>query len=349
MMDTVEIALEPSGFATPPHTIEEAETIFNEVIADFKDCLNKYKAKTDTFLVGRFISMDQEIAVGDMTVVENIQTSSSISAVTRCPLTGEITIIHAFQTVGKTIPIPNTKFAVFDGFDLSQTIDDFDCYYDTPYFYTGFVKHKKILDGKVDENGKATLQLEPNKTYEIVFYPDITDVDLTNLFQSYDELIAQCVDWLKKSWENGQKDEWIEYLNKGAQIDYVEGLKAFADGIMGTLKDIWDLICNIFKFMCDPIKYSKQLAKYIPNPDELIEKYDSAKDEIAEMLMMLKDEAMLAIIFYAVFSYFKLFTGQQILNLSATIFGAVITEVIISIILPGAIAKKGFDALMNFT
>jgi hypothetical protein len=315
-----------------PDVQAEANKVINEVITDFKNCLNDYKSLTDTRFIGRFFDMDQQIKVGDMEIVQNVQSRARMDGVTTCPLSGELVIIHTFQTAGKTIPIPKTKYQVYEV--ESGYIWDSDNY---------------VSEGKLDDNGKAVLKLKPNQKYKIMFYPNLTKKDLDKLYASYDGLISQCADWLEKNWNNRQKQEWEAYIANGASIDWVEACKEFADGIWTTLKDIWNLVCKLFDIFCHPLENAKKLKQLIGDgAEKLIQMYDEHKDEIGDMLMMLKDEAMLFIFFNATWCLFKLLTPEQLVNFSAKIVGQVLTEVIIAIILPGAVLKKGFDIAMNF-
>ncbi|WP_141672052.1 hypothetical protein, partial [Gilliamella sp. Fer4-1] len=97
-----------------PDVRAKANKVINEVITDFKNCLNDYKSLTDTWLIGRFFDMDQQIKVGDMEIVQNVQSRARMDGVTTCPLSGELVIMHTFQTAGKTIPIPKTKYRVYE-------------------------------------------------------------------------------------------------------------------------------------------------------------------------------------------------------------------------------------------
>lgn len=327
---------EPVLSETPiitPNVEAQANKVLSDVITDFKDCLKNYKSLTDTWFVGRFFDMDQQIKVGDMEVVQNVESRSRMDGVATCPLDGKLVIIHAFQTAGKTIPIPKTKYRVYEVVP-GKVWGENDEY---------------IEEGRLDDNGKATLKLKPNQKYKIMFYPNIKQKDLDNLYASYDNLIDKCTKWLQKSWDKGQKEEWENYIAKGSEIDWVEALKEFSKGIWEALKDIWNAISKLFDVFCHPLKNAAKLKQLIGDgADKLISMYDKHKDEIGDMLMMLKDEAMLFIFFNAAWCFFKLLTPQQLINFSAKMVGQVLTEVIIAIILPGAILKKGFDVVMNF-
>ena len=314
-----------------PETKAEAEKIFSDVIKGFNHCLTDYKALTGKAFIGRFLDMDQTIKVGDMETVQNVQSRSSMDGVAMCPLNGELTIIHAFQTAGKTVPIPKTKYRVY--------LIEEGRFFDSENF---------VSDGILDDNGKAVLKLKPGQKYKVIFYPNVTENDLKRLYKSYDGLLATCSAWLTKKWENGQRAEWEEFITNGATIDIAKVMEEFVDGVWDALKSIWDLVCKLFDILCNPVKYAKKLAELIPNPQQLIDMYDSKKDDIAETLMMLKDEALLFICFNAAWCYIRLLTPQQIADFISKQLAAILTEVIISIVLPGAILKKGFDGLMNF-
>ncbi|VYT91653.1 hypothetical protein [Metakosakonia massiliensis] len=327
---------------SPEQQAQAAQAVYEEVITDFRDCLKDYKSLTRDHWYGRFFDMDQVLKVGDMELAtQNVQSRTNMDGSTECPANGKIKLVHAFQTSMYTIPIGGTFYRVYEI---------------VPTGFFGYETLEKVTEGNLDKDGTKTIeQLKPGHQYKVVFYPDVTQKDLDILYQSYDELIESCVDWLRtESWETGQRQAWIDYYAAGSQIDLSQTLQQLCEGVKKAIKDIWDVLTKLFNILCDPVGNCKKLAAElkritgaIVDTDTLTEKFKTAQDEVALTLTMLKDEALMFVCLNAAWSYFKLLTPQQIIDFVAQQLGSILTQFVIYLVLPAGIVSKIFDATMS--
>lgn len=206
---------------------------------------------------------------------------------------------------------------------------------------------------RLDEDGMASLVgLDCSVPYWVDFSPEITKEDLQALFDSYDGIIGELSKMIQNFWDNAepaedspddkrpQKTIYGDYHNQIMQGIYPamnlwENYCAFQSGIIQAVLDLWEGLKAIFLWITDPDSY-KTVAKYLSNPQGMVEDLKKAENQMTRMLSVLKDEPLLFIVFQAVKSYCQLLTPHQVHKMFAEEFGRMLTQAVIMIIVPGA-------------
>lgn len=310
-------------------TLEKAEKRFHETVEDFSKSIEKYKEATKTFLVGRFVDMDQVIQVGDIKSVKNVQSSGRSSLSIQCPASGVIDLYHTFQCSIATVPIPNTYYKAYESAEEWWKSDNV------------------VAEGRLNSQGRTKLiGLTPGKNYEICFSPQVTEKDLSRLYTFYDVVIKDMRGWLTEVWETEQRQAWIEYINQGESIDVKKAMKKFADGIVGALKDLWDVLTKLFDILTNPGKYAQKIKDAL-SVENLKKFYNESTESASEMLTILTDEALLFITAMAGYSYFCLLTPQDIVNDIAEQLGALLIQIVVYAVVPAGIAQIVLDMVTS--
>lgn len=336
-------------------TFLPAEHIKTEILESYRNCLSTYREQTEEMFYSGFLGsfrMDQKLVVEgnkENDAVIDMQ-DDRVSVTATCPKNGKLTIYHTFQSV-YFIPIANTPFEVRTG--------------SVNYGYgAGYVPDnttQTVKTGVTGPDGKAIIEgLEPGKSYQIVFYPEVNDGDLKALFSSYDSVINTNIGWLNTQWTTFLPDweHWLSLsaleqdrlLREKAGDGAINGLKAILDGMWEMLKLAWDAIKQLWDFLVDPVGKSLHFAKSVMQYDweKVPELLKSANTSISNGLAILQDEAFLYLFGVAFVSWTKMIPPQVLAMLSGELLMGLVFDVIIGVVLTGGVglaAKYGGKAI----
>ena len=295
------------------------QSMYDEIKQDYRSCIEKYREMSDSFLLGWLVEMEQTIKIQDWESAQGVDDNGSVeSGYITCPEDGVINVIHHFEAQS-FIPISGTEVKVYleeSGFD------------------------PVIADGVTNENGVALIQIDKTKYRGKRIYvevePSLNKSHIEALFGTYDSVIDTAVEWLDGKWET-QKQAWAAYVTN--PLDAKGAIEDFLDAFADAIKDVWDDLKMIFEMLTHPEKLWEMIKKYC-DPAEMARLLETAKQEVAKMLILLKDEARLFLCINAIYSWFRTFTPAQVFAIAASAAAALIIEVILNLIMPGGIFRK---------
>lgn len=372
-------------------SVKPAEEHFKTVCEKFKESLKDYREATKDGWYALWFGMDQEIGTNTNKITKNAILNNGTTVVSQCK-ENKITLYHGFQSAGKPIPIPDTKFKIYaikkeDGFwakflssmvwmeaaEAGQNISNNEML----QFYSpidGILNFGKeiVLGDKVkntlqpsgssqnqlDKNGMAELEgLEKGKLYAIQFSPNVTQADFDRLFASYQSFIDQILALLDSSWETIDEDDDMNPKRKQREIyqDYYEQVQAetykvdggkvmsaVLSGIWYALLELWDGLETIILWATNPKSYVK-VAKYLSNPEQMEKDIDAIGANLDKFISILKDEALLFLIFKAISAYIELLTPEQATLFIAEGLAPALIQTIISLLIPGRTIAHAID------
>ncbi|CAM3842500.1 hypothetical protein VA7868_02817 [Vibrio aerogenes CECT 7868] len=309
---------------------------FNAVKADFMSSIDEYKKQSENLLYGWALEMDQKVMVNGHTKSADIDDSSIRADIVKCPLDGKLTLVHCFEAES-FIPIGGTPFKI-------QPVKVKKHWFRSD----SYIKDGPPYEDTIGEDGHKDLHLDKatyaGKMLQINFQPDVTQSDMNRLLQSYDVTLNSMMNWLESQWKS-QKEEWADFL--AHPIDVGAEVKRFLHNAVIELVKAWDEIADLFKLLSHPTQLIKTLAKYVENPELIVQKIQEAGKEAVEMLMMLKDEARCFLCVKAVFCWIQLLSPRQIIDFVSVSLASVLVEVILSVVVPGGIISKSFEKLRD--
>ncbi|WP_415891265.1 hypothetical protein ACMXYV_08090 [Neptuniibacter sp. SY11_33] len=295
------------------------QSMYDGIKQDYRSCIDKYREMSDSFLLGWLVEMGQTIKIQDWETAQSVDDNDAVeTGYITCPADGVINVIHHFEAQSY-LPIKGTEVTVYlekIGFD------------------------SVVGEGVTNENGVALIQVDKNKCRGkrlwVKVEPSLNASHIEELFGSYDSVIERAVTWLDGKWEN-QKNEWASYIAN--PLDAAGALEEFLDAFVDAIKDVWDDLKMIFEMLTHPEKLWAMIQKFC-DPAEMARMLETAKQEVAKMLILLKDEARLFLCINAIYSWFRTFTPSQVFAIAASAAAALIIEVILNLIMPGGIFRK---------
>ncbi|MDO6528203.1 hypothetical protein Q4519_21285 [Motilimonas sp. 1_MG-2023] len=318
----------------------DLDVMYSKVRKDFCTSIDTYKEEMSSWWKSWFLSMDQKIIVNEKERGTADYDDNKLSSdLVLCPLSGELHIVHCFETE-EFVPIPNTPFELQAAKRMlkSGAIRDY------------FVEEKygPIYKDKIGPDGIKKLTLDPKvyggKSLKITFYPDVTKTDMDTLLKSYDGTIDKLAAWLDSEW-NTQKQDWQDYLDD--PIDLGDIVADFFKNIIKAVVDAWREIEELFILLANPTKLRNLLSKYMENPELISEMMAKSKKEMADILMLLKDEARCFLCLNAIYSWFKLLSPAQLYRVASETLASILVEVVISILVPGGAILKNLNRLRD--
>ncbi|WP_237324211.1 Rhs family protein [Vibrio penaeicida] len=321
---------------TTTMTMADAENLFSTIKTDFESSIDEYRRHSENWFYGWALDMEQKVIVNKDEYSADTDDSNIEADLITCPLDGKITLVHCFEAEA-FVPIGGTPFKI-QPMKLEKN------------FWGNFEYEAdgEAISGTMDDNGFAEITLPPEhrgKQVRVTFYPDVSESDIKTMLDSYDPTISKLSTWLDTQWNTDLRKEWNLFINE--PIDVWDEVKKFMSKLLDAIVDAWDEIAELFKLLANPSKLAKELAKYVENPELIAEKLASAKEEAAEMLTLLKDEARCFLCLNAAVSWFKLLSPLQIIGIATTMLAPLLVEVVISIVIPGGAILKNMNRLRD--
>ncbi|RJG42576.1 Rhs family protein [Motilimonas pumila] len=323
------------------------DSYYQDIRQAFCSSIDDYKKDMTSWWKSWVLEMDQRIIVNNKERASASYDSNELETdFVTCPLNGKLHIVHNFETE-EFVPIANTPFKiqafrveyveVEAGYGATKRMQKVAKYHDIGPAYSG----------QVDANGIKEVQLDPatygGKPLRITFEPDVTDQDMANLLASYDGTIDKLANWLDSEWQI-QKQDWQDYLDNG--IDMSKEVIKFFDNMIDAVLDAWDEIKGLFELLANPSKLKKLLMQYT-DADKIEQMMASAKQEMADLLTLLKDEARCFLCINAIYSWCKLLSPAQLFDIASKTLAAILVEVVISLLIPGGAIIKNLNRLRD--
>jgi len=171
-----------------------------EVLQDFRNCLNDYDTWAEQFWSGDALDLKQVFKVGDEVSLGPMANGGrQLSAlVARCPAQGPLTLVHMFQTA-RFVPIGDTPVV------LEPIIKD----------KQGKVTFGDPIPHVIGPSGILEIpECDRGQRYRISFFPNVTTDHVKALYASYQLAIVELEGWLKAEW-NAFQPLWKEHSESG--------------------------------------------------------------------------------------------------------------------------------------
>ncbi|OKP18168.1 hypothetical protein, partial [Serratia fonticola] len=283
------------------------ETRYQQVVSNFKNCLNRYHDTTEFPLLGSLLLMDQEVKVGDFVIATKRIDDEKLNGVMQCTLNQPITLTHAFEAKGY-IPIAGSPFKIIKR--KKKTPEQFRqiAYMSVNQAYGPYYNNMAssdfeditVLDGLAfDDNGMATINLpecDDAYTYHVVVNAQASsESNLQRLDESYSELIVKCTNLLETQWKTHQQAAWKDFTDRGSLVDFTQAFKAFFAGLRDKILELYETAKKIVQWITS--ENLDAMLAYIGQKgvDKMKELYDTGKKQIADTLVILSDEMLMFI------------------------------------------------------
>ncbi|WP_414870242.1 DUF6531 domain-containing protein, partial [Pseudomonas sp. IT-347P] len=307
--------------------LDPDEPDFENLIREFRLCLNNYDAWAEQFWAGTALDVEQVFTVGnDVRLSAPIKSRQPLSSsVVMCSARGALTLVHMFEAA-RFVPIGNTPVT------LEPVLADVDgvLTFGEPRRYT--IGPSGILQVTDCDRGQR---------YRITFFPDVSTDHVRALYDSYEEVIAGLEDWLRAEWRELQP-QWTEFSSAGFLDRYGQLQQADWRGFEKALNGVWDDIKQVFALLADLQANSEKLLEYLSEA-ELEALLNASSDAIANGLLVLSDEPLLFIHLAAFTSWLKMLPPQHL----AEVVAEVRVELLISFLLMGLSGGVGVPVRLS--
>ncbi|MFK3774184.1 RHS repeat-associated core domain-containing protein [Pseudomonas sp. NPDC089406] len=287
------------------------------IIADFRqNSLTDYQEWADSWTLGWALDTQQKFEVGDEVLTVKDKDDTKVQGYATCQKNGVMTLLHSFETVN-FVPIGNTPFEAREVLAKG--------------------KLGEAIRGALDENGLGTVTgCEPNKPYQITFFPDVGENEIRALHASYGGVLEKLQGWLTKEWSSSIEPQWKAYVQKDTPDRLLEIGEAFASGAWEVLKSLWDDIKSVFDMLLNAREYAGKIVDYISKAD-FDELKTRAKKALHDGLMLLSDEPLMYLYAMAVITWVQLQPPPVIAELAGGAMMRIVLDVIIGMVLTGGI------------
>ncbi|MFZ3284387.1 DUF6531 domain-containing protein, partial [Pseudomonas sp.] len=276
---------------------------FENLIHEFRLCLNNYEAWAEQFWTGTALDVEQVFTVGnDVRLSVPITTRKPVSAsVVMCSASGPLTLVHMFETA-RFVPIGNTPVT------LEPVIAD----------VGGELTFGEPLHHTIGPSGILQVtDCDRGQRYRITFFPDVSSDHVRALYASYEGVIAGLEGWLRAEWA-GFQPQWTEFSSAGFLDRYGQLQQADWRGFEKALNGVWDDIQQLFALLADLQANSEKLLAYLSEA-ELEALLNASSDAIANGLLILSDEPLLFIHLAAFTSWLKMLAPQHLAEVVAEV------------------------------
>ncbi|MBK5530634.1 RHS domain-containing protein [Pseudomonas sp. TH06] len=286
---------------------------FENLIREFRLCLNNYEAWAEQFWTGSALDVEQVFKVGnDVHLSAPVKSRKPVSSsVFMCPASGPLTLVHMFEAA-RFVPIGDTPVT------LEPVIAD----------VAGVLTFGEPLHHTIGPSGILEVtDCDRGQRYRITFFPDVSTQHVQALYASYEGVIAGLEDWLRGEWA-GFQPLWAEFSNAGFIERYGQLQQADWRGFEKALHGVWDDIKQLFALLADLQVNSEKLLEYLSEV-ELDALLQASSEAIANGLLILSDEPLLFIHLAAFTSWLKMLPPQYL----AEVVAEVRVELLISFLL----------------
>ncbi|WP_246226524.1 DUF6531 domain-containing protein, partial [Pseudomonas atagonensis] len=286
---------------------------FENLIREFRLCLNNYEAWAEQFWSGSALDVEQVFKVGnDVHLSAPVKSRQPISsAVVMCPASGPLTLVHVFEA-SRFVPIGDTPVT------LEPVIAD----------VAGVLTFGEPLHHTIGPSGILEVtDCDRGQRYRITFFPDVSTRHVQALYASYEAVIGGLEEWLRGEW-TGFQPLWTEFSSAGFVARYGQLQQADWRGLEKALHGVWDDIKQLFALFADLQANSEKLLEYLSDI-ELDALLQASGDAIANGLLILSDEPLLFIHLAAFTSWLKMLPPQYL----AEVVAEVRVELLISFLL----------------
>lgn len=311
------------GMIPIPSTVVKPDE--KKIFDDFSNSIVSYKEWSDSIWTGWALNTNQKFKVGDKVVTQDKDKNGAVEVITKCPLQeNSIVVIHCFDTA-RFIPIEGTPVR------LNQVVA-------SSWRWSGYADANDgspIFVGKTDHDGKFTaLGCESGKSYRVIFYPDITEKQVEDLYNSYQGIISNLRSWLEGQWSSNFATQWQDYTSNGFAGQMKEDLKAVWRGIVSVIEDMWEGIKLVFDIIAHPFKYAEKIKNFFVDTDwEKV--YGAMKDGLAKALVVAQDKGLMFILVSAIISWFKLLPPQDLIEVQSALVTEFIIGLLVGVVLTG--------------
>ncbi|MDT3314117.1 RHS repeat-associated core domain-containing protein [Pseudomonas sp. rhizo66] len=289
------------------------EPDFENLIREFRLCLNNYDAWAEQFWTGTALDVEQVFTVGnDVRLSAPIKSRQPLSSsVVMCSASGTLTLVHMFDAA-RFVPIGDTPVT------LEPVIAD----------VGGVLTFGEPLHHTIGPSGILQVtDCDRGQRYRITFFPDVSTDHVRALYASYEGVIAGLEGWLRAEWA-GFQPQWTEFSNSGFLDRYGQLQQADWRGFEKALNGVWDDIKQVFALLADLQANSEKLLAYLSDV-ELEALLQASSEAIANGLLILSDEPLLFIHLAAFTSWLKMLPPQYL----AEVVAEVRVELLISFLL----------------
>ncbi|VVQ23964.1 RHS repeat-associated core domain-containing protein [Pseudomonas fluorescens] len=291
------------------------EPDFDNLIREFRLCLNHYDAWAEQFWTGTALDVEQVFTVGnDVRLSAPIKSRQPLSSsVVMCSASGSLTLVHMFEAA-RFVPIGNTPVT------LEPVIADVG-----GVLTFGEPRHHTIGPSGILQ----VTDCDRGQRYRITFFPDVSTDHVRALYASYESVIAGLEGWLRAEWA-GFQPQWTEFSSAGFLERYGQLQQADWRGFEKALNGVWDDIKQVFALLADLQADSEKLLEYLSEA-ELEALLNASSEAIADGLLILSDEPLLFIHLAAFTSWLKMLPPQYL----AEVVAEVRAELLVSFLLMG--------------
>ncbi|WP_222833344.1 RHS repeat protein [Pseudomonas sp. SC3(2021)] len=286
---------------------------FENLIREFRLCLNHYEAWAEQFWTGSVLDIEQVFTVGnDVRLSAPINRREPISSsVVMCPAAGPLTLVHMFEAA-RFVPIGDTPVM------LEPVIAEVD----------GVLSFGEPLRHTIGPSGILEVSdCDRGQRYRITFFPDVSTAHVRALYASYEGILDELEGWLRSEWA-GFQPLWAEFSSAGFAERYGQLQQADWRGFENALQRVWDDIKQVFALLADLQANSQKLLEYLTDA-ELDALLQASSEAIANGLLLLSDEPLLFIHLAAFTSWLKMLPPQHL----AEVVAEVRVELLISFLL----------------
>ncbi|MFI8224357.1 RHS repeat-associated core domain-containing protein [Pseudomonas sp. NPDC085632] len=291
------------------------EPDFDNLIREFRLCLNNYEAWAEQFWTGTALDVEQVFTVGnDVRLSAPIKSRQPLSSsVAMCSASGSLTLVHMFEAA-RFVPIGDTPVT------LEPVLAN----------VGGELTFGEALHYTIGPSGILQVtDCDRGQRYRITFFPDVSTDHVRALYASYEGVIAGLEGWLRAEWA-GFQPQWAEFSSAGFLDRYGQLQQADWRGLEKALNDVWDDIKQVFALLADLQANSEKLLEYLSEA-ELEALLNASSSAIANGLLILSDEPLLFIHLAAFTSWLKMLPPQYL----AEVVAEVRVELLISFLLMG--------------
>jgi RHS repeat-associated protein len=291
------------------------EPDFDNLIREFRLCLNNYEAWAEQFWTGTALDVEQVFTVGnDVRLSAPIKSRQPLSSsVAMCSASGSLTLVHMFEAA-RFVPIGDTPVT------LEPVLAN----------VGGELTFGEALHYTIGPSGILQVtDCDRGQRYRITFFPDVSTDHVRALYASYEGVIAGLEGWLRAEWA-GFQPQWTEFSSAGFLQRYGQLQQADWRGLEKALNGVWDDIKQVFTLLADLQANSEKLLEYLSEA-ELEALLNASSDAIANGLLILSDEPLLFIHLAAFTSWLKMLPPQYL----AEVVAEVRVELLISFLLMG--------------
>ncbi|MFI8222668.1 RHS repeat-associated core domain-containing protein [Pseudomonas sp. NPDC085632] len=299
----------------------------DNLIREFRLCLNNYEAWAEQFWTGTALDVEQVFTVGnDVRLTAQIKSRQPLSSsVAMCSASGSLTLVHMFEAA-RFVPIGDTPVT------LEPVLAN----------VGGELTFGEALHYTIGPSGILQVtDCDRGQRYRITFFPDVSTDHVRALYASYEGVIAGLEGWLRAEWA-GFQPQWTEFSSAGFLQRYGQLQQADWRGLEKALNDVWDDIKQVFALLADLQANSEKLLEYLSEA-ELEALLNASSEAIANGLLILSDEPLLFIHLAAFTSWLKMLPPQYL----AEVVAEVRVELLISFLLMGLSGGVGVPVRLS--